>query len=102
MATSLPCYVRAILGGWIPDPGETVAVELDHADECALWYGAPCNCEPTTRLVDSDDWVSWTRAVRGTAFSKSLSHPRAAIFPNLGADKRRAVMRPTRAWNRGI
>ena len=46
-----PKYLRILLeGGWTPEPGELVTVEVLHDDGCAHWRGETCDCLPVVRL----------------------------------------------------
>ena len=47
----LPRYLRRLLdGGWTPGPGEVVALDVRHDDDCAFWRGGACDCEPDIEM----------------------------------------------------
>jgi hypothetical protein len=46
-----PKYLRILLeGGWTPEPGELVTVEVLHDEDCAHRRGETCDCLPEVRL----------------------------------------------------
>jgi hypothetical protein len=54
-----PKYLRILLeGGWVPEAGELVTVEVLHAGDCAHRRGETCDCLPEVRLQARPDPVS--------------------------------------------
>lgn len=48
----VPKYRRRVIltGGWVPGPGESVVVAVNHAGGCPGRHGQPCTCNPVIEL----------------------------------------------------
>jgi len=49
----LPRYLeKLIVGGWIPSPGEKLAVNVTHDNDCDHRRGDDCDCNPDVKLIN--------------------------------------------------
>ncbi len=50
-----PKYLTGVLPDLMncgrPQPGAVAHLEVYHDDDCRIWKGRACSCEPDTRLV---------------------------------------------------